>query len=185
LLEEWESPLFVLRTGMEVIRFMNEREQQENKPVLAIIEALAEKVTAPIGLELVDVEWKTSEGKPHIVVYIDSDKGISLEHCQKVSKLLGEVLDREDPIPSRYFLEVSSPGIERRLKKASDYARFVGRAIKIKTDIKINGSKNFRGILKEFVHDTLTIQLDSGETIKIEMKDIARANLWYKQDSRR
>jgi len=164
---------------------MKEREQQEYRPVLAIIEALAEKAAATIGLELVDVEWKTSEGNPHIVVYIDNETGITLEHCQKVSKLLGEALDREDPVPSRYYLEVSSPGIERRLKKASDYTRFVGREIKIKTDKKINGSKNFRGILKEFVHDTLTLLPESGEVIKIEMKDIARANLWYKQDSRR
>ena len=179
-LKSGKSPLFVLRTGLEVTRIMKEREHQENRPILAIIEELAEKVTAPIGLELVDVDWKMIEGKPHIVVYIDKDTGITLEHCQKVSKLLSELLDRDDPIPSRYYLEVSSPGIERRLKKSSDYNRFVGREIKIKTDIKINGSKNFRGILQEFVHDTLTLMLESGEAIKIEMKVIARANLWYK-----
>lgn len=164
---------------------MKDGEQQENRTILAIIESLAARVTAPLGLELVDVEWKTFEGSPLIVVYIDNNTGITLEHCQKVSKLLGEVLDQEDPIPSRYYLEVSSPGIERRLKKASDYARFVGSEIKIKTDKKISGSKNFRGILLEFADDNLTLLLESGESIKFELKDIARANLWYKQDSRR
>ncbi|MEW5921091.1 MAG: ribosome maturation factor RimP [Bacillota bacterium] len=165
---------------------MEEREaQRDPNPVLKTIENLAAKAVKQIGLELVDVEWKTSEGKPLIVVYIDSDEGISLEHCQKVSKSLGDLLDREDPLPSSYYLEVSSPGIERRLKKESDFERFVGKDIKVKTFNKINDSRNFRGVIKGFSENTLTMLLENGEELKINIADIARANLWYKQAPRR
>ncbi len=164
---------------------MEQKEQQGYSQHLTTIEKLTASAVEQIGYELVDVEWKTSEGSPHIVVYIDSASGVSLEDCQKVSKFLGEVLDREDPLSSRYYLEISSPGIERRLKKAADFIRFRGRDIKLKTLHKIDGSRNFRGVLKEFKDNILTILLENGEEKKIDLIDIARANLWYKQEPRR
>ncbi len=160
-------------------------EQKVRQEHLATIEKLAENTVEQIGYELVDVEWKTSEGSPLIVVYIDSAAGVKLEDCQKVSKVLGEVLDREDPLPSKYYLEISSPGVERRLKKAEDFNRFQGRDIKIKTLNKIDGSSNFRGVLKDFKDNKLTVLLENGEEIMIDLINIARANLWYKQEPRR
>lgn len=159
--------------------------EQQYKQNIKTVETLAANTLEQIGYELVDIEWKSMEGNPHIVVYIDSASGISLEDCQKVSKFLGEVLDREDPLSSRYYLEISSPGIERRLKKAEDFIRFLGRDIKVKTLDKINGSRNFRGVLKEFKDNKPTILMENGEEIKIDLIDIARANLWYKQEPRR
>jgi ribosome maturation factor RimP len=164
---------------------MEQKDQLLYKQNMKTIETLAANTMEQIGYELVDVEWKSMEGKPHIVVYIDSTSGISLEDCQKVSKFLGEVLDREDPLSSKYYLEISSPGIERRLKKAEDFIRFLGKDIKLKTLHKINGSRNYRGVLKEFKDNKITILMENGEEIKIDLLDIARANLWYKQEPRR
>ena len=164
---------------------MGDKEQRGYSEYLTIIEGLAENTLEQVGYELVDVEWKTSEGSPLIVVYIDSAAGVTLEDCKKASKFLGEVLDREDPLPSKYYLEVSSPGVERRLKKAEDFNRFLGRNIKVTTLHKMDGSKNFRGVLNEFTDNILTIELENGEEKKINLIDIARANLWYKQEPRR
>lgn len=154
--------------------------QGEANPILKTIENLALQAVEQTGLELVDVEWKTSDGKPLLVVYIDSETGVLLEHCQTVSKVLGDLLDRVDPLPHSYYLEVSSPGLERRLKKASDFIRFSGKEIKVKTLNKINNSRNFRGVIKGFAADTLTMILENGEEIEIGLDNIARANLWYK-----
>lgn len=159
---------------------MTEQKHPPYKQYLDIVETLAEKALEEHGYELVDIEWKTSEGKPHIVVYIDTHGGVTLEHCQNVSKLLGEVMDREDPLPSSYFLEVSSPGIERRLKKEKDFVRFLGSDVRIKTIDKIDGSRNFRGTLKDFRGDSLVILLESGEEKELKLSDISKANLWYK-----
>ncbi len=182
--KEWAFPTLCSYLSLGVTG-MVEKEQREHRHYLATVETLVATAVEQIGYELVDVEWKKAEGKPHIVVYIDSLEGVSLEDCQKVSKFLGEVLDREDPLPSKYFLEISSPGIERRLKKVEDFVRFMGSDIKVKTLQKIDGSRNFRGILKDFTNNTLTIMLENGENKNIDLKDIARANLWYKQEPRR
>ncbi len=164
---------------------MEGKKHQELNQILEIVEGLAAQAVEQTGLELVDVEWKTSEGKPLIVVYIDNANGVSLEHCQKVSKVLGELLDREDPFPSSYFLEVSSPGVERRLKKASDFIRFAGSNVKVKTYQKINNSRNFRGVIKSFAANNLTLVTENGEEVKIDLENISKANLWYKHEPRR
>lgn len=164
---------------------MEDNKQRGYREYMVAVEKLAAETLEHSGYELVDVEWKTSDGRPLIVIYIDSEAGVSLEDCQKVSKLLGAALDREDPLPSQYYLEISSPGIERRLKKADDFKRFLGRDIKIKTLQKIDGSRNFRGVLKKFDDNIITILLENGEAKEINMIDIARANLWYKQEPRR
>ena len=183
-LKEWAFPTLCSYLSLEVTG-MVEKEQRGHRDYITTVETLAATAVEQIGYELVDVEWKTTEGNPHIVVYIDSVEGVTLEDCQKVSKYLGEVLDRKDPLPSKYFLEISSPGIERRLKKEDDFERFKGRDIKVKTLQKVDGSRNFRGILKDFTNNTLTIMLENGEEKDINLKDIARDNLWYKQEPRR
>ncbi len=154
--------------------------QQERKNIPAIVEELFSTIAGEAGVELVDVEVKTSQGRLHLLVYIDQPQGITLEDCERVSKLLGELLDMKDPIPSSYMLEVSSPGIERPFKKREDFRRFSGRYVKIKTYRKLDGQKNFKGILVGLEDDRLVVQLENGSEVRIDLGEISKAQLWDK-----
>ncbi|NLX91237.1 MAG: ribosome maturation factor RimP [Firmicutes bacterium] len=156
----------------------------DRKKIRSIVEELAEGAAGALGMELVDVDFKTTNRGYHIIVYIDKPGGVFLEDCEMVSKSLGELLDLHDPIPSRYILEVSSPGIERPLKKREDFVRFLGEEAKIKTASKINGCKNFTGILGEVRGDNLILRVGK-EEIAIPFQDITKANLCYKKGGRK
>jgi ribosome maturation factor RimP len=143
-----------------------------------IIEALALRVTQELGYEFVDLEYKVLKGQPHVILFLDKPGGILLEDCERVSKSLGELLDLKDPVPSSYILEVSSCGVERPLKKAEDFIRFQGRYIKLKTYQKINGRKNFLGVLSSFDGEEIILQTEEGE-VPITFKEIAKANLYF------
>ena len=132
------------------------------------------------GFELIDVEFVKESGNWYLRYYIDKPGGVFLEDCEHVSKFLGELLDREDPIPYSYVLEVSSPGVERPLMKKADFDRFKGNYVRIKTFLKINGQKNFVGELKGLQNDSMALQTDEGEMINISLKDISKANLFFK-----
>ncbi|MFC7372208.1 ribosome maturation factor RimP [Fictibacillus iocasae] len=127
-----------------------------------ITELTAELVTpivAEAGLELVDVEFQ-KEGKNWFLrVFIDSDKGIDIEECGLVSEKLSEKLDELDPIEQPYFLEVSSPGVERPLKKPEDVTKAIGKNVHMKLYESINGEKAFEGLLKDFDGETVTLEI--------------------------
>src|SRR5512136_2488935 len=94
---------------------------------------LAAPVTDALGLELVEVEYRQEGGRMVLRIYVDRVGGVTLDDCAKVSRELDDILDAEDFIRGKYTLEVSSPGLNRQLKKASDFERFVGRLVKIRT----------------------------------------------------
>ena len=97
------------------------------------VEKITERLVMPIiqneNFELVDLEYKKEGSNWYLRIYIDKPGGITLDDCQKVSEQLGEELDREDPISENYFLEVSSPGLDRPLMKDSDFIRFAGEFV--------------------------------------------------------
>lgn len=159
---------------------MKDERHNKKKNITKLLEEMALKVTTGMGIELVDVEYFPAGNRSRVVVYIDKPGGVFIEDCEEVNKALGEILDREDPIPSSYLLEVSSPGVERPLKKPEDYKRFKGNYVKIKTFNKINDRKNFAGILKDFEKNLVVIEIDTGEHYTIPLQEIAKANLWYK-----
>lgn len=150
------------------------------KGVEKIIEDLVLRVLNEMDLELVGIEYKPYKGKVHLVVYIDKPGGVFIKDCEQVSKALGELLDREDPIPHSYVLEVSSPGVERPLMKKADFNRFIGNYVRIKTFSKINGQKKFLGKLIGLQNDSIVLRTDEGEIINISLKDISKANLFFK-----
>jgi ribosome maturation factor RimP len=128
--------------------------------VTEVVEELAEPIFQELGLELVEIEF-VKEGKSWFLrVYIDKDNGVDIEDCGLVSEKLSEKLDELDPIPQNYFLEVSSPGAERPLKKDKDFQKAIGKNVFIKTYEPIDGEKSFEGTLLEF----------DGQHVKIEMK---------------
>jgi len=132
------------------------------------------------GVELLGVELVTEGGRKILRVYIDSEIGISLKDCERVSKAIDPILERTDIIEGRYFLEVSSPGIERPLFKKKDYDRFAGEKIKITTCSPIEGRKNFTGKIKLTKEDSVLIETNEGE-FEISFDNINKAKLIPKE----
>ena len=139
--------------------------------------ALFEPVVESMGYELVGVEFHGGEHHGVLRIYIDKEDGITVDDCASVSRQLSAVLDVEDPIVIAYDLEVSSPGINRPLFKASDYAKYAGHKAKIKLAIAKDGRKNFNGELKGMDENgQVLIDIDD-ETFELPLHDIAKANL--------
>ncbi|MCM3709904.1 ribosome maturation factor RimP [Sporosarcina luteola] len=124
------------------------------------VETLVSPIVNDLKLELVDVEF-VKEGRDWFLrVYIDTPEGnIDIEQCALVSERLSEELDRTDPIPQNYFLEVSSPGAERPLKKEEDFVKAVGQYVFIKTYEPINGMKEFEGYLLSYGPDAAEVEI--------------------------
>lgn len=131
------------------------------------------------NLNLIDVEF-LKEGSDWILrIFLENKNGeLTIEECEKVSRSLSMILDEEDPIDKRYILEVSSPGLERPLKTKEDFERFKGELIAVKTFKKIDGQKEFIGILKDFNVDTITLEIDN-DKLEIDYSLVARANLTF------
>jgi len=143
------------------------------------VERLVTGAVEAEGYELVHVEFLPRGASSILRIYIDKPGGITLDDCQRVSRHLSVLLDVEDVIPHQYVLEVSSPGIERPLFKQEDYNRFAGKEIRVGTFQKIDGRKNFVGILRGI--DQGVVKLDSeGATYRIPFSQIRKANLVYR-----
>jgi len=127
------------------------------------IERLAGPVALDLGLELVQVQYRR-------------DGGVKVEDCKRLSRELGDVLDVEDPIPTPYRLEVSSPGLDRPLVKPEDFQRFAGQRIVLQTEAPISGRKKFTGELVGLRDGVVLIEVD-GTRYEIEQAGIATANL--------
>ena len=144
------------------------------------VETLIKPAIENIGYDLYDVEY-AKEGKNYFLrVFIDKpDKGIDLEDCEKVNEAINDLLDEADYIKEQYFLEVSSPGIERILKKDKHLEQNIGEEIGIKLFKKDeNGKKEYQGILQGFSQENIIIKLELDE-IKIERKNIAQIKTIY------
>ena len=141
------------------------------------IENLTSKTINDLGYELYDVEY-VKEGKDYFLrLYIDSKKGIDLNDCEKVSDSITELLDKEDYIKEQYFLEVSSPGIERTLRKEKHLTSNIGNEIQIKLFKPFEGQKQYKGILKSFNNESITIL--NTEEIRIDRKNISQIKTVY------
>lgn len=152
--------------------------------VVSRVTALVVPILASLGLELVDIEYKR-EGRAMVLrLFIDREGGITLDDCATVSRELSEILDVEDFITDLYTLEVSSPGLNRPLKKAADYQRYQGRLIRIKTfellpDDAGNPRKTFLGELLGLEDGVVRVKLTEGQTAGIPLQKIAKANLEF------
>ena len=152
--------------------------------VASQVTALAEQLLSSLGMELVDLEYKR-EGREMILrLFIDKDGGVNLDDCAAVSRELSEVLDVEDIISEHYSLEVSSPGLDRPLKKIEDFQRFKGRLVKIRTfeplpDDAGNKRKTFLGELKGLENGMVLLALKEGQNAAIPYEKVAKANLEF------
>ena len=139
------------------------------------VEELIKDKIENIGYDLYDVEYAKEGPNYYLRIFIDSEKGIDLDDCEKVSNEINEKLDEADYIKEQYFLEVSSPGIERILRKDRHLEQNIGVQVEVKLFKKDeNGNKNYIGELKKFDEQTVTI-----DEVKIERKNIAQIKTVY------
>ena len=133
-----------------------------------------ENTLSALGYELVDIEYKNLYGQKHLIVYVASERGISLDDCEIVSNALDKPLDDLDPTAGvPYCLDVSSPGLDRPFKTRRDYERNFGKSVEIKLYAPLKGKKFYEGVLKQKTDNAVVIETDAGETLTIEDNRIA------------
>jgi len=129
-----------------------------------------------LGFELSDLEVRLSGGSSALRMFIDKPDGVDLEDCEKVSRAISALLDVEDPVPGKYVLEVSSPGLDRKLTKIEHYQRFEGEMVKVQTRFPIAGRRRFRGTLVASDDENIVVEVD-GESHSLPLTTIDTTRL--------
>ena len=170
-----ESPLFIIAMGkIEENRGVRMAKGGNTESrVLPIVEA----IVAESNVELVDVEFVKEGANWYLRIYIDKEGGVDIVDCETVSRGVEGKLDEKDPIEQAYILEVSSPGIDRPLKKDADFEKFKGEIVDVKLYKAQNGSKEYQGTLLGLVEKVISIEDEDGETVAFEQKDVAKVKL--------
>ena len=145
-------------------------------PIAQSVMNLIEPVLESEGLELVDVEYKKEGSNWFLRIYIDKEGGVNVADCQKVSHLTGDLIEVEETIKTPYSLEVSSPGLNRALKREKDFLKFKGKQIRVQSVLPIDNRKKFIGILADFKDQTVFLEFDE-KSIEIPLSQITKANL--------
>lgn len=143
-----------------------------------VVNKIVEPIVDSQGMELVAVEYKREARGWVLRIYIDKKGGVSLDDCVLVSNEVGTVLDVEDVFQSPYALEVSSPGLNRILKKERDFKRFKERSVRIRTHNAIGRRRNFKGRLLGSTKGLIQIDVE-GQILRIPLSNVAKANLEF------
>ena len=140
------------------------------------LKQLREPTIERLGYEVVDVEVRLGVGGGLVRLFIDKPDGVDLDDCEKVSLAVSALLDVEDPVPGNYNLEVSSPGLDRKLTKPSHFQWFAGETVKVQTRFPIEGRRRFRGTLVSSDDENIVVEVD-GESHSLPLKTIDTARL--------
>lgn len=151
----------------------------KDESVAGQVKAVAERVTRGRGLELVDVEMKRERGGHFLRLFVDKEGGIGVADLQSVSEEVSAILDAEDPISSSYTLEVSSPGLDRPLKKEADYQKSVGKLVKLSSYELVEGRRHWTGRLTAFEDGVLSVTLEKegGKVARIPYEKLSHGRL--------
>ena len=139
--------------------------------------ALAEPVAAQQGCEIWDVEYVKEAGTWYLRVLIDKEGGVDILDCEAVSRRVSDLLDEVDPIESSYMFEVSSAGAERQLKRPSDFQRFMGEPVLVKTYKNRDGRKEFAGKLAGYEDGAVLLDMGGAEPVRFEKAEVALVRL--------
>lgn len=151
---------------------MSRRERYEQKAA-----ELLGPIMESMNFELVDVEYVKEGGTWYLRSYIDKTGGITVDDCEAVSRQFSDLLDQEDFIEESYIMEVSSPGLDRPLKKDRDFERNLGREVEIRTYRPIEKEKEFYGILRAYDDNSVTIEREDQKQMNFLKKDMALIRL--------
>jgi ribosome maturation factor RimP len=151
------------------------------------VQQIAERVAASSELELVEVEFRGGGKSRMLRIFIDKPGGVTHEDCANLSREVSTILDVEDVVPGSYLLEVSSPGLDRKLSRAADFERFTGSRVKIMTREPVNGNRHFDGRLESFQDGRLTLELTvpkkksqaagTPQLLELTLDNVEKANL--------
>lgn len=144
--------------------------------VCEIVWKLAEPVAESAGVMIWDVEFVKEGGQHYLRIFLDKEGGVTIDDCEKVSRGMDTILDREDPIPQSYIFEVCSAGAERTLKRPGDFKTFMGHLIEVRTFAPRGGQKEFVGTLSGYEDGNITILIGEKEE-KFTKKEIALVRL--------
>lgn len=150
------------------------------KEIINEVTVICDSIATNLNFELVDVEYIKELGSYYLRVYIDKPGGITLDDCQLMSESTSEKLDEKDPITSAYFLEVSSPGLDRPLKTDKDFNRNIGKDIDINLYSSFNDKKKYEGRLVEFNQNSISIVDEEGNEIEIPREAVSVVKLALK-----
>ena len=154
----------------------------KKKKIEERVESLIKEKIESLGYYLYDVEYVKEGAEYYLRIYIDKETGIDLNDCEKVSNEINDLLDKADYIKEQYYLEVSSPGIERILKKDKHLEQNIGKKVDVKLFKKDEkGKKEYKGILKKFNQEEIIIEAE--ETTQIERKNISQIKTIYDWDN--
>ena len=155
--------VYLARVGFPTLDFLMGGVIVNKKELMKKLVKMCDESARSLDYELEDVEYVKESGSYYLRVYIDKKAGITLDDCQSMSELLGEKLDKEDPIENAYYLEVSSPGLDRPLKNDRDLKRNLGKDIEISLYKPLENKKKFEGNLKFFTEDKIVIKINDDE----------------------
>ena len=130
------------------------------KELMKKLNAMCDELSQSLNYDLVDVEYVKEFGSYYLRVYIDKEGGITLDDCQNMSELLSERLDKDDPIETAYYLEVSSPGLDRPLKTDKDLKRNLGKDIEVSLYKPLDNRKKYEGNLMDFTGEKIIIEVN-------------------------
>lgn len=148
--------------------------------IISLVKKISGPMVEDLGYELVDVEYVKENKEFYLKIYIYRLEGVDLDDCQKISRLLSKELDKIDPIPGAYYLEISSPGLDRPLKNDNDLQRNLKKEIEIGLYKPINNQKIYKGVLEDFNSNEITISNNKNERIKIPREFISLIKLVIK-----
>ena len=146
------------------------------KKITDVVWELAEPVVQEHGCQLWDVEYVREAGQWYLRLYLDKDGGVDILDCENVSRRVSDLLDEADPIEGSYIFEVSSAGAERQLKRPSDFEKFLGSPMLLKTYQNRDGRKEFPGVLKEYDGGEVVLEMGKQE-LRFEKNEVAMVRL--------
>ena len=153
---------------------------QNREGINAKVLEIAERVGASAGIEIVDVQMLGGGGARVLRIFIDKPEGVSHADCEFISQNVGTIIDMEDVVPgSRYTLEVSSPGVERKLTKPREFERFVGQKVKVVLRDPVENQRHWVGALTGFAEGIITLEPSPGRTVQFPFDQVQKANLKF------
>jgi ribosome maturation factor RimP len=171
-----ESPLFYCSSRFEDGLL----EMADRNAVTEKVQQIAERVGSDAGIEVVDVQLLGGGQSRLLRIFIDKPQGVTHGDCEYISQNVGTILDVEDVIPgTRYTLEVSSPGVERKLTKPREFERFVGQKVKVVLRQPVENQRHWVGSLKSFAEGIITLEPSPGRSVQFPLDQVEKANLKF------
>ena len=147
----------------------------KNDALVTQIYEMVKPISDELNYEIYHIEYVKENGEYYLIIYIEKEGGITLSDCEALSRRVSDLMDEKDPIPEAYFLEVSSPGLNRTLFTETHYKRFVGREVMVKLTKAVEGKKSIKGILKEVNEENIIVEADT--LISIPKEKVKSANI--------